>query len=83
MRIDRRFCCWAPLLVLLLIPAACGSGSSPRVQVLGSPVDYGKVPVGKIVAHRFLLRNAGDAPLKITNQLLPGNTLQTKALEGC
>lgn len=83
MRLVRRLWFLAPWLLLLLLPVACTSGSPPRIQVLGSPVDYGKVPVGKIVAHRFHLRNVGGAALKITNRFLPGNALQTKALEGC
>jgi len=70
------------LCLLLLLAAACGSGS-PSIEVRGSEVNYGKVPVGQYVRHRFAFKNTGDAPLKITNSLPPGNTLQARALEGC
>ena len=77
---------WASIAcsLLLVLPLACTSGGEdPRIQVLAKSVDYGKIPVGQIVKHRFDLKNAGGAPLKITNTLLPGGTIQTKALEGC
>ena len=72
----------ASLGLLLSLAAACTSGS-PSIEVRGSQVDYGKVPVGQYVRHRFAFKNAGDAPLKITNLLLPGNALQARALAGC
>ncbi|MBI3127064.1 MAG: DUF1573 domain-containing protein [Candidatus Tectomicrobia bacterium] len=72
----------ASLCLLLPLAAACGSGS-PSIEVRGSEVNYGKVPVGQYVRHRFAFKNTGDAPLKITNSLPPGNTLQARALEGC
>ena len=40
--------------------------AKPRLELLGDEWDFGKVAEGATVEHLFVLRNAGDADLKIT-----------------
>ncbi|MDD3118160.1 MAG: DUF1573 domain-containing protein [Victivallales bacterium] len=55
--------------VWLLLPAMSGvaAPAAPRLKVLGaSQREMGKFPVNRVPSVRFLLINAGDAPLRIT-----------------
>ncbi|MFQ6110778.1 MAG: hypothetical protein ACE5LX_01970, partial [Nitrospinota bacterium] len=52
-----------PALFLLILPLASEGGSGPRVHFEKRSVDYGRVPLEKIVKHRFRFKNIGDAPL--------------------
>ena len=51
------------LLVLFALPVAA---AAPKAVVDKPIVDVGKVKKGDPVRHEFVIRNAGDAPLEIT-----------------
>ncbi len=69
--------------LLLLLPLASEGGSGPRVQFGTRSIDYGKVPLEKVVKPRFPFKNVGDAPLRVTNKFCHDNFILAKALEGC
>ncbi len=50
---------------------------SPRLQVDQELIDFGQVPVGKMVTASFTLSNAGDQPLVFSHPPVP------TVVEGC
>jgi hypothetical protein len=50
---------------------------SPRLQVDRDLIDFGQVPVGKMVKASFVLGNSGDQALTISHPPVP------RVLEGC
>jgi hypothetical protein len=50
---------------------------SPRLQVDQELIDFGEVPVGKMVKASFVLSNVGDQALTISPPPVP------EVLEGC
>ena len=68
-------------VVLLWRPTAqTGSPAQvtgPRVAVNQEKIDFGQVPVEKVVKATFLVKNVGDAPLQILNQP------QVRVAQGC
>mgnify|MGYP001354320725 CR=1 FL=1 len=56
--------------------AAIGAGS-PRLEVDQTRIDFGDVPMNKMVKASFKLRNVGDGTLTISHPPVP------EVLEGC
>ena len=56
-----------PSRLIMLVPVLClaQAPGRPRLVVDAAHHDFGKVPPGTKVTHRFLLTNAGDGPLNI------------------
>ena len=50
---------------------------SPRLQIDQELIDFGQVPVGKMVKASFVLSNTGDQALTISHPPVP------EVLEGC
>jgi len=50
---------------------------SPRLQIDQELIDFGQVPVGKMVRASFVLSNTGDQALTISHPPVP------EVLEGC
>jgi len=73
----------AVLFLIASPPASAADAAGPAIRFEQTRIDYGKVPAGKIVRPRFRFRNAGGAPLKITNSLWRGKFIRAKTLEGC
>ncbi|MBI4318342.1 MAG: DUF1573 domain-containing protein [Chloroflexi bacterium] len=48
----------------------------PRIAFNDQVVDFGKVPVGNVVAYGFEFKNVGDQPLEIRSAIV-------RAVEGC
>lgn len=53
------------------------AGSGARLAVDKQEVDFGKVPVNKMVTATFTVSNVGDAPLRILGEP------QVRVVEGC
>jgi hypothetical protein len=51
--------------------------SGPRLAVDQEKIDFGQVPVEKLVKATFQVKNVGDAPLQILNQP------QVRVVQGC
>jgi hypothetical protein len=61
-------------------PAQTGSpeqASGPRLALNQEKIDFGQVPVEKVVKATFQVKNVGDAPLQILNQP------QVRVVQGC
>lgn len=48
------------------VPAHTSASGRPRLVVTPTRIDFGKLPVGKMVRASFELRNTGDAVLRLT-----------------
>lgn len=72
------------MVLLLLLAAGCGDENSSAatvdtggsLQLKETYYDFGSVPVGQLVEHRFELKNTGTGPLKL-------GQMSVKRLEGC
>lgn len=53
------------------------SGGAPKLQVDQTSIDFGDVPLNKIVKASFKLRNIGDGTLTISHPPVP------EVVEGC
>jgi len=57
---------------------------TPRIQVDRDFVDYGEVPLQQMIKHRTVIKNVGDAPLKVGyNCPEHEGMIHTTVLEGC
>ncbi len=80
---------FALTLFLLVLAAGCGgeekagiSDTAPltdtggKLQLAETTYDFGNIPVGQQVEHKFTIRNNGTGPLQL-------GELSVKRLEGC
>jgi hypothetical protein len=68
------------VMLLWRQPARTGGpaqASGPRLAVDQEKIDFGQVPVEKMVKATFQVKNIGDAPLQILNQP------QVRVVQGC
>src|SRR5512143_1335144 len=56
-------------LILALLNSIAGA-QVPKAILLEPDFQFGKVAIGSTVEHTFLVRNTGDAPLRMTNVTL-------------
>jgi len=76
---------------IVIAPAYAGDNDTPviekgtpRIQVDRDFVDYGKVPLQQKINHRTIIKNVGDAPLKVGyNCPEHEGMIHTTLLEGC
>ncbi|MFC1491312.1 hypothetical protein ACFLQ0_01835 [Nitrospinota bacterium] len=77
------FAALTSIFLVIFSLSSFAEGPGPKVQFDRTVIDYGQIPVGKIVKPRFSFKNVGSVPLKIINRLVLGKFIQAKALEGC